>query len=69
MKPELTGQRQDAAYRVQMAGRLLAHLLTEESQDQLSQAGLFPVIDGATAYEKDSDLGKMEASLQGGVCP
>ena len=31
--------------------------------------GAFPVIDGAAAYEKDSDLGKMEASLQGGVCP
>lgn len=69
VKPEFTGQRQDAAYRVQMAGRFLAHLLTEESQHQLSQAGLFPVIDGAAAYEKDSDLGKMEASLQGGVCP
>ncbi len=39
VKPEFTGQRQDAAYRVQMAGRFV-HLLTEESQHQLSQAGL-----------------------------
>ena len=71
VKPEFTGHTQDAAYRAQMAGRFFAHLLTEESQNQLSQAGLFPAIDGAAAYEKDSDLGKMEAALQerGGVCP